>query len=440
MATYGSFPGVQVTTQGGAIGGVEVGDEEKLVIFGEGDASAGSASVNDPTQVNASSEADDVFGDSELSQAVRDAIGNGANVEYLYGVIVQENSITAEAFAGSASGTLANAPIVEDLSTITVQDTVDTTEASVEFRYESPPAAPSNADTVFINPLTGEWTADSSSDYEFDYTFQDWQNAFDSADLVVDEGETGVYAALTEAETVASDLASKVNALRSDFKMVNGVSGAEPNATKIEDGTPRAVFDTATYSDAIDSDSYFLLGPVRKNDSTETVIGGAAGLMAGHAIDDPIYNDPLSGFTEIEQKLTSGEATDFEDAQVIPIRQTGSIRITRNLSTSTATDWERDFWRRRIVDRVILLAKQVGDATVGAINDSRTRQTAETTLFAEMSELVNSRLIKPNRDGANNWSVNVYEDSTNADEVNIDVGFTPYGIAKRIDESITVNT
>lgn len=440
MATYGSFPGVKVTTQGGGISSVSVGAEEKLVLFGEGDPSTGSANVNTPRQIGSRSEADTLFGDgSELATAMKDALANGANIDYLYGVMLNISSVTGETFSGTSSGTLANAPIVEDLSTITVQDTVDSVSATVEFRYDSPPTAPSSTNTVYINPLTGEWAADSSSDYSFDYEYQDWSNGFDAADNVVKEGETAIYAALSDAESVASTLSGKVTTLRGNYQMVNGVSGAQPNANSSET-PPDPSYDTATYTDAIDNDAYFLVAPARAQDTDFTIIGGVGGLMAGHAIDNPIYNDALSGFLDLEEKLTGSEADDLRNEQVIPVRQSGSIRVKANTSTSTSTDWERDFWRRRIVDRVMLIAKQVGDATVGRINDERTRNTAETQLFSEIAELVNDRLLKPNTQNEQNWFVDVYEDSTNPDQVNIDVGITPYGIAKRIDESITVNT
>jgi hypothetical protein len=449
MATYGSFPGVKVTTRGGGIAGVQVGAEEKLVIFGEGDTANATASVNEPTQIGARGEADTKFGeDSELATAMKDALANGANINYLYGVMLETSAVTAEAFGGTDSGTLANAPIVEDLSTITVSDTTDGTSSSdadfaLEFTYESPPTQPSlegsETDSVVINPLSGEWAADSSSDYEFDYEYQEWGNGFDAADTVLEEGETGIYAALSDAESVASNLSGKVTTLRGQYQMVMGVSGAQPNINSSE-SPPDAQYDPATYSDAIDDDSYFLVAPARTQDSEKTIVAGVAGLMAGHAIDNPIYNDVLSGFLDLEQKLLKAEADDFRDEQVIPIRQQGSIRVKDNRSTSSATDWERDFWRRRIVDRVILLAKQVGDSTIGRINDERTRNIAETQLFSEIAELVNDRLLKPNDGSETNWFVDVYEDSTNSDQVNIDVGITPYGIAKRIDESITINT
>jgi len=49
-------------------------------------------------------------------------------------------------------------------------------------------------------------------------------------------------------------------------------------------------------------------------------------------------------------------------------------------------------------------------------------------------------LIRANEANETYWSIEVFEDSTNPDEVNIDISFTPYGIVKRVDETITVDT
>lgn len=441
MTTFGSFPGVQVQTQGGGISGVQVGSEETLVLFGEADTSSGSASIEDPTQIGSRQDADAKFGDgSELANAMKDALANGANINYLYGVAVDTSSVTAENHTGSATGTLDNSPIVEDLDTITVTDVTDSsTEATVEFRYDSPPTAPSNDDIVHINPLTGEWAADASSEYEFDYEYQQWGDAFSAADNVVNEDETAVYAALSDAESVASDLSGTVTSLRGEYQMVKGLAGAPPNANSSET-PPDPSYDTATYDDSINDDAMFLIAPARKQDSTQTIIGGVAGLFAGHAINEPVYNDAVSGYTDLEQKLARSEAQDLRDVEVIPVRQSGTIRVKDNTSTSDETDWERDFWRRRIVDRVILLGKIVGDATVGRINDETTRNAAESTLFAELDALVGERLLEPNTGDVTNWYVDVYKAPDDPDQVNIDIGITPQGIVKRVDESITINT
>jgi len=470
--TYGSFPGVKVTTAGGGITAVAIGDEEKLVIFGEADyardgqdvqndalsadtpdgldSSTTTASTESPEQINARNEADTIFGDgSELANAMKDALANGANIDFLYGV-APERYLRQES-PGTQTGTLANTPIYEDTDEITWDD--GGTAMTVEFTYDGAPSTPTDADTVYLNPFTGEFAADSApgTNFTVDYRSLDYSTAFGVSEVraILDEDETGIYAALSEADTVSSSLQSEVSTLRDAYKMVNAVHPAEPNDNEdVQDSSGNHVrfdarYDTATYSSAnqsVDADYFFKFAPVRQEDVKETVMGGVGGLFAGNPINDPIYNDPLNGYQALEESFSKSEADDMRGEHVIPIRQAGSIRVKDNLSTSTSTDWERDFWRRRITDRVILIAKTVGDTIIGAINDEQTRNAAQRQIEAEMRSLVDDRLLKPNTTEETNWFVDVYESSTNADEVKIDIGFTPYGVVKQIDASVTINT
>lgn len=450
MTTYGDFPGVRVETAGGGITGVTIGAEEKLFLFGRGDIAEASASVNEPTQIDSRTQADNVFGSgTELANAMKDAISNGANISFLYGVLLDEQTDT-ESFGSSSStqtGTLSNDPIVEDLGTITVSDVTNGTDSSdadfrVEFVYEGAPPNPtlegSETDAVVINPLTGEWAADSTSEYEFEYSYLDWESAFDAKAVKnqVNEDETAIFASLSEAESVASSLNSTVTSMREDYQLVTGVAGAQPNQTGSDDG---AEIDTANYSDNLDSDTLFVGGPVRKDTSTETALGAMGGLFAGNPIDDPIYNDELD-VGDLEQALTKAEADELRAEQVIPIRQTASVRVRDNLSTSTEDDWERDFWRRRIVDRAVLIAKEVGDRIIGSINNQDARRAARRTIEAQLDSMANDNLIKSNAGGQENYFVEVVEDSDNPNQANINIGITPQGIVKRVDASVTINT
>jgi hypothetical protein len=475
MTTYGSFPGVQVTTAGGGITAVVIGDEENLVLFGEADydrdglfvrtdgesadtadgldSSTTTVSTESPEQINARNEADAKFGDdTELANAMKDALANGANIDFMYGV-APERYLREETFSGSATGTLSNVPVYEDTSEIDFYDSTGSANLDVRFVYDTNVSAPTGvSDTVNLNPHTGEFAADDSADFTVGYRSVDYDTAFgvQAVRNIVNEDETGVYCALSEADSVSSALNSEVSAQRNNYQLVNALHAAEPNSNEVSDTTvaftnadndPR--YDTSTYSSdgnqSIDADYMFKFAPVRQEDSTETVMGGVGGLFAGNPISDPIYNDPLSGFT-LDQSLSKSEANDLRDEDIIPVRQAGSVRVKDNISTSTETDWERDFWRRRITDRVILIAKTVGDSIIGRINDEDTRSAAERQIEAEMRSLVDSRLIKPNTDTEQNFFVDVYESSTDSDEVKIDVGFTPFGIVKRIDASVTIDT
>jgi len=485
VTSYGSFPGVKVGVAGGGITAVSVGGEENLLIFGEasyqndGDFSPGdgnpdpliaeaAGSVNEPIQINARREADVAFGsDSELANGMRQALANGANIDFMSGVAPARENVVDEVHS-TQTGTLTNAPLYEEdvadesnIETIVVVDDDDPgTELEVRYSYDDDLTAPGDApadsdpavpEIVAVNPLTGEYIADQSpvGDLLFSYKYLDWQAAFDSEPVtnVVNEDETGIYVSLSDSDAVSVIAEAAAGVRRNEFQLINAISGAQPNSSKLIESSNgdyvrrNARFDTANYSQgSVNSDYYFKLAPVRLPDSPKTIMGGVAGLFAGNPISDPIFNDAISGFSELEQQLTKTAADDLRDARAIPVKQAGSIRVKDNISTSTETDWQRDFFRRRIADRVVLIGKTVGDLIVGRINDQQTRDTAQRLIRRELRELSNDGLIRPNAGEEQNFFVDVFESSTNPDEVKIDIGFTPFGIVKRIDETITIDT
>lgn len=472
--TYGGFPGVQIEVAGGAITAVAIGAEEKLVLFGaanyQNDGSFPSdgeedplvstltGSLESPEQINARGEADEKFGSgSELADGMREALANGANIDLMYGVAPRRYNVVDEA-QSTQSGTLNNAPIWEDdvedesnINNLTVTDSGGT-DPSPRYSYESPPSQPSDSDVVAVNPLTGEYSADSapSGDFNFSYKYLDWNSAF-TANAVrtgtVDENETGIYAPLNESRSVAGDLDSEVSGRRDKYQLVSAIDGAQPNSNEeTTDSSGNYVrrdarYDTSSFSKgSVESDYYFKLAPVRLEDSRDTILGGVGGLFAGNPVDDPIYNDELFGYDALEQSFTKTDADNMRGNEIIPVRQNGSIRVKDNLSTSTESDWERDFWRRRVADRVILIGKTVGDQILGQINDEQTRASAGRLISSEIRQLVNDGLLRPNSGSEENWFVDVYPSSENDNEVKIDLGFTPFGIVKRVDETVTVST
>lgn len=457
MATYGDFPGVRVETQQGAISTVAVGSEETLIIFGEasynssneveGDDTSLSISANEPEQIRAPRVADNKFGgDSELAAAMKEALANGANLDYLYGVAVPRVGVTAES-SSTQEGVLDNVEIVEDADTITFDD--DGTSLDVEFRYDGAPEIPTSTDTVFINPLTGEYAADSApaTDFSVDYDYNDYSSAFNASapKNVVNEGETGIMLALSESDSVSSSLNTVVESMRENYQLVNGLSFAEPNDNELTESGADARYDPVNYGSAnqsVTSEAYYKFAPAREENELKTIGGGIGGLFAGNPIDDPIYNEALTGYSSLEQKFTKTDASNMRDNDVIPIRSGGAVRVKGNRSTAfSETDTvAADFWSRRVTDRVILIGKLIGDRILGRINDEGTRDVAERLIESQLRQLSTDSLIRQNTPEETNWRVDVYEDSNNPNEVNIDISFSPYGIVKNVDETITVDT
>lgn len=440
--TYDATPGTKVILEAGSIQGIEVGAAEKLVIFGRGDTNNGTAQTNDPTQVTSTGDAENKFGDdSELTRALKLAIGNGANTGYLYGVSTAYQSVNGEAIAGG-SGTLGNVPIVEDLGEISVQNTTDAQAAdNVEFRYDSPPTAPGSANEVHINPLTGEVEAGDGDDYEVDYKYADWSSAFDSADMVLNEGESGVYVALSDAEDVASTLYSKATSLRDpDYKMVKAFAGAMPNDNSGET-PPTPIYDTGNFSDALDSLAGFSIAPARQDDTTDTVLGAVGGLAAGNDLTNPIYNDAITDVdletgVNDEGRLTHAERTNLRDAHVIPLRAEGSITLDGSLSTDEQQLWEVDFQTLRVVDRCALIVREIGRVIRGQLDNEGTGEIAAEEAQAQLEDLADDGLLLDNSGDETNLYVR--EADTEQGTIALDMGVTPVQAVETFEATITI--
>ena len=483
--TFGGFPGVRAVITPGGIAGVQVGREQKLVLFGRADTNAGSASANDPTTIATRVDARSKFGEkTELALAMEDALNNGANIDYIYGVALDETQVLGDNGRGAAGdstklddgvGRLSNDPIVEDVDDITIEDGSNNEKTPV-FRHESPPDASSvESGEVAVNPHTGEIADPDGDSLTVDYKIADWQAAFDAADRVVNHNETGIYCALSDTESVAAELSTKVDELAPTWKLIKGIAGAQPNETN---DFGEAGYDTENYDDGINNDRMFLAGSVRiqgQTDQQRTILGGIAGLFAGHALINPVYNDSIDGFVGVSESLSGADSDRLRTANVIPVndeRLDGGqgLRLAGNHSTSDADGWVRDFHRIRIVDQVLMIGKELGEQAVSNLMSDNLLQSLQEDYEAELTGLVNAGLLRSSREGTltnNNLEDNtprerVEESDTGRDfdarggddaesryfvEVNrqsrdtiaIGVGFTPVGIARKVDETIVIS-
>lgn len=383
--------GVRTEMGGAGISTGAGGRRQKGVIVGRADPNATEYEANAVRQLTLRSDIDRYFGaESELGVQLEAASYNGATRQDLHGVAPEEVSVTEEQVA-SGSDTLDSAPIIESASDTVVEgpdpDATDgsTMEFDVNFVYESLPTAPSgDAETVNINPHTGEVEAPTDDDYTISYKHLDWDTALEAAAEVITVGEVGGIFVASEAASVAETLSGIVDedhesatAIRQDYRLGFGLALAQPNATS-EDGT--AMVDPAEYSDNYDNDALFVLGGARLDPASTdaqnasdapltsgsantpaTVAGGVFGKMLGNQMTSPIYEDTLTGYGDaaLAQAYDRDAAQSLRDAGVIPMvdpsrTAADAIEIGGNTSTSTATDYVRDFHRLTIKDNVNL--------------------------------------------------------------------------------------
>lgn len=209
MVTLGQSPGVRVTTQSGSVGGVTLGRSQYTIFLGIGE-SSGSASANEVVSITTRRGVEDAFGrNSDIAEQWRRATANGANKTYIRGIKASTTQ-TTETVTATSSDTLTNNPIVPDKDRITVTDTTDGTEQSIEFVYEDDPTSskapdPSSGE-VYINPNNGSWVSSGSIDLEFVYEYADWDQALQTARESIEEDDFGIIVPLTHADSVTSQV------------------------------------------------------------------------------------------------------------------------------------------------------------------------------------------------------------------------------------------
>jgi hypothetical protein len=386
ISNFGTGPaGVTVSVDDGFVQGTTIGRPQKLIVFAPGDLVTAEADPNTPTALRFRPDADRLFGEgSELAEEMRAALDAGAQkrtqdqdgeaIQLLYGVMPDVNAVTGETIAGGA-GTLANFPIVENQDDIDVTAAVDGTNISVDFVYEETPETPTEADTMAINPNNGAAEASDNADYEVDYKWHDWANALEAARDVIKPTETGTWGVCAAAEAVTSLVTDWMDTLREPYRMVRSVVGAQPNATGPEGEPQLNVFDdsgTVVYSHPFDDDATFMAGNARRP-SGRTIVGGIAGTMAGNQLSDPLFGDAVKGYTEgTVQTLRPDERDELARMGVIPIGNTGKRPTLEDscstyqyasgdyLEPDTLETWPRDYYRRRVIDQVILMGNAAG--------------------------------------------------------------------------------
>ena len=420
---YGAtgIPSDSIEVRSGGTVAVSAAFETTLGLVGGYDAGNGSATEGEVTTVESTADADTSFGaDSELAEQSALAFQNGAGT--IYAIAVSESTVTGEA-AGGQSGTLSNVPVfdpnIHDEETITAADTGGT-DPTVEIVYDSPPSTPADADTVNVNPVTGEFEFDAAATgtYEFDYAYGDYSSAVTE---VVKEVPR-IVTILTENTSVANDLLTELNSYDVDFDFMHGIVGAMPEV------------DASTYSDALDDRRLSVVAPSRGyTDAAETneqrTLGAVGGKQAGKALGDSTTYESLGGFASLRTTYTNSQLADLVDAQVLPLKQGGGIKIIKDMTTSTDTKFER-IYASEIVDEATEISHQISEDFIGDRNTDDNRLALRESHTSSYAEMQNDELLE-------NYAVQVSK-GANDFEVTVDIGLDVIGIMDLIDVTITV--
>lgn len=414
------IPSDQITIKSGSTVAVSAAFSTTKGLVGGMDTATGSATPGEVVAIESSDDAATEFGDeSELKAQVDLALANDAGT--IYATPVSETQ-TTESFAASGSGTVSNTPVVDPrVNTehdITAQDTVDATSVTVNEVDESPPSTPSNADTINFNPTTGEWDADSSSDYDITYTYGDYAGAITATLKKVPRFVT----VLTENTSVANDLLTNLNTYANDFDFMHGVVGAMPDVTASE------------YTDNIDDRRLIIVAPSRAytdvaNTEMVRTMGAVGGKQAGQALGDSTTFEPLNGFADLNTSYTNSQLGTLIDNQVLPLKQGGGVKIVKDMTTSTDTKFER-IYASEITDESAELSHGISQQFIGESNTESNRFALSESHASTYAEMESDDLLDA-------YSVKA-EEGPNANEVDLTIGLDIVDVMDTIDVSITV--
>lgn len=433
MVTYGTttIPSDEITVVSGGTVQVSAAFERSVAIMGGMDTGNGTATDGDVVEVTSPSDAQSKFGDgSELHEACKMAFNNGAGE--VWALPVAESTSTSEQ-QSTQSGTLDNAPLfdttIHDEHTISVVDTGGT-DPSVNIVHETGTLSTPSTDQVNINPTTGEYKADASptgSNYEFTYDYGDYSSA-EIADLV--DKETRIVVVLTENESVVNNLATELDNQDDDFVFQHGVAGAAPFADT-------SSLDTSNYSDGVDDMRITLVAPSRGYiDDAETDEHRTASAVGGYLCSLELglsaTNDSIDGLTALRADMTFSEAKDLIDNQVMPLIDYPPVTIIKDMTTSTTTRFER-VYSNQIVDEAAELSHEISRIFVGEQNTAANRQQlrrSHRNTYIEMRD-DNPPLL-------DDFSVTVKENSSNDNQVDVEIGLDVVDVMDTIKVTITV--
>lgn len=409
MVTIGNdtLPGLITTVESAANTGRQLFSPGVPVLVGQANQSNGTSSHNKVYRISRANRATELFGakdESLLTQAIHGALAEGAAA--VYALRPEQMSVSAEDLSGlsSQSGTLQNAPVVEDADTI--QFTINSTSKDTTLYYRGDPenGSPGN-DEVLLNPQSGKFYADESlgnSGDEVSYNWVDYTNTFDAIDTAtVLDGDAYLreiadfIVPIDENETVTSDAHTKSEAMEQEgwFNIVLAAAG-EPYVVDQESGSD----ETDSYTNPFDSSRIQLVTPTRDTNG-DTILGNYAGLRSVLGINAfPIFKN-MTETDDLITTLTKAHRENLVNAKVNPFAGRGSgVRVVEDLTTvgDSNTDeaaWQRGF-SRLVTDYVTEQAQDRAEPFIGSFNDRSTLNSLRGNVSSDLQDLYSTGQIK----------------------------------------------
>lgn len=423
-------------TLGGSItvepsGAIPAGDlnTSVAIVGGYDDANADpSVTAGESTLVTSSTEAEQQFGaNAELTKQTDLAIANGAGL--IHGVPLSTTQ-TTESYTAASSGALSNSPLMDPRLTtadITVTDTVASSDMTVVMVDSSPTTSDVDSGEVAIHSRTGEWVANSSSDYDITYEYADYQTAIEAAV----EKPVRYVIVCAEAGSVTDTLASELETQAADFRFKRGVVGV---TDLIEDA------DVGTYTPSRDDIRVVEVAPkhgTNADGDPVRTMGAVGGRLATQPIDvsGSITYDELVGLDSLNVAYPPQVAQQFDHVTAI----TDTYRIAEGVTTASEEAFS-DIYKTEIIDFIIERLHERIINYRGGSNARDSQRRFRSRLKRELSNQSAPNAQPPLlADGAGGrpYTLSVTQGDTQT-EAEVTIGIDPAPIAKQVTVDVSV--
>lgn len=358
-------------------------------IVGQADLTVGTANPNEVYQVTRASSARSWFGEeSLLSKAVVDALDSGAYP--VYAVATEEEEISGEDISGmtSTSTTLAQPPLSEDASDITV--TVDGVDKSVSVTLDDPAVADVGTDEAVVNPVEGSLEVDAAnSDADdtndtVDYLRYDYPSAIDA--LAAEAGEVVDFVVpLSENESVTAHAQTVVGNMAQEYNFALAEIGV---ATYLDPMNAEVSFDDSRVQAVYPS----------RNEAGDSTLGSYAGLRASLGIRTTPINKTLDNQKDLAVSLNKAERGALIDARIVPLaNEAAGARVADDVNTVSDDNSQeaaiRYGFSRLVYDYAIEIIRINEKPFIGRLNSQAVRNALEGLLNNELKPLTRSNAI-----------------------------------------------
>lgn len=407
---------------------ISLGFNSAIAIVGGYDSANAASGVNpsEATLVTDGSDAKNTFGaDSELARAVELAYSNG--VGDVYGVPLAETQ-TTETFTSSSTGTLSNIPAMDPRThgdhEITVTDTVAASDLDVEIDNSGTPSSPSTSDKAIVNTDTGEWAADTSSDYDITYTYGDFSTAITAA---VNVDDARFVAVQTSNSSVVSTLNTELGNRASNFDFKRGV------AAVTEGSQP------GSYSDSVDDFRVILSAPARgtlESGGDVVLAAGFASMYAAQPLGSSILYDEMNALDSVGTTYTLSEARNFDEVTALKC-DAKPFKIGQAVTTSTTAQFT-DVFQTEIIDAAALNLQEIAEDYAGGANFEGARENMASDMENILRTFADQRPpLLYSEDSERAYSVRVKVGSSD-DESVANITMEPVDVMKKVTLNIGV--